>query len=118
MEVADRIHRRTLGVANWYLLEDGGRLTVVDAGTPADWHTLEPAVRSLGRTLDDVEAVLLTHAHSDHTGFAERARSEAHKRVFIHDADAEQAKGAKPPKNQAGFTRYLLRPEAYRTLSG
>jgi glyoxylase-like metal-dependent hydrolase (beta-lactamase superfamily II) len=40
----------------------------------------------------DVEAVLLTHAHSDHTGFAERARTEAHAAVRIHGADAEVAK--------------------------
>jgi glyoxylase-like metal-dependent hydrolase (beta-lactamase superfamily II) len=118
MEVAEGIHRQTLGVANWYLVEDGGRLTVVDAGTPADWSTLQEALGSLRRTLDDVEAVLLTHAHSDHTGFAERARSEANKRVYIHTADGERARGAKPPKNQAGLGRYLLRPEAYRTLVG
>ncbi len=118
MEVAQGIHRRTLGVANWYLVEDGGRLTVVDAGTPSDWHVLQGALVSLRKTLDDVDAIVLTHAHSDHTGFAEQARSEAGTPVYIHDADAEGAKGATPPKNQAGFRRYLLRPEAYRTLIG
>lgn len=118
MEVAPGIHRQTLGVANWYLVEDGGRLTAVDAGTPSDWHALHGALGSLRKTLDDLDAVLLTHAHGDHTGFAERARSEAGKRVYVHDADAERARGAPAPKNQAGFTRYLLRPEAYRTLIG
>ena len=114
MEVANGIHRQTLGVANWYLVEDGGRLTVVDAGTPADWETLHLALGTIGRKLEDVDAVLLTHAHSDHTGFAERARAEAHTRVLIHEADAERAKGAKPPNNQAGFGRYWceLRPGA------
>jgi glyoxylase-like metal-dependent hydrolase (beta-lactamase superfamily II) len=34
-----------------------------------------------------LEAVLLTHAHSDHTGFAERARAESGARVWTHRAD-------------------------------
>jgi glyoxylase-like metal-dependent hydrolase (beta-lactamase superfamily II) len=76
-------------------------------------------VGSLGRALDDLEAVLLTHAHSDHTGFAERARTEADATVRIHRADAEMARGGKLAwKNEAGTTKYLLRAEAYRTLFG
>jgi glyoxylase-like metal-dependent hydrolase (beta-lactamase superfamily II) len=116
--VARGIHRQTLGIVNWYVVEDGGKLSVVDAGTPADWKLLLAAVASLGRRVQDVEAILLTHAHSDHTGFAERARSEAGIRIMIHEADADRAKGVKPPKNEAGFGRYLLRVEAWRTLIG
>ena len=63
-----------------------------------------------------MEAILLTHAHADHTGFAERARSEAGARVLVHKADAAVATGdAKPGKNDAGLARYLLRGEFYRT---
>jgi hypothetical protein len=53
-----------------------------------------------------------------HTGFAERARSEANATVRIHEADAEVAKTGAVPKNEAGVGRYLLRVEAYRTLFG
>lgn len=113
--VAEGIHRRTLGVANWYLVEEQDRLTIVDAGTPADWRLLLDGLAELGRSLGDVEAILLTHAHSDHTGFAERARSEAGARVLVHEEDADRARGAEPPKNEAGLGRYLLRLEAYRT---
>ncbi len=63
----------------------------------------------------DMEAVLLTHAHADHTGFAERARAEAGARIWVHQADAAVAKGAKPGKNDGGMARYLLRAEFYRT---
>ena len=90
----------------------------MDAGAPGDWDLLVRAIGSLGRTLEDVEAVLLTHAHSDHTGFAERARTEAHAVVWIHAADAESARTGKVMKNEGGVGRYLLRPQAYRTLFG
>ena len=68
-------------------------------------------------TPDDLEAVLLTHGHSDHTGFAERARTDVGATVWVHQADAARAKGAKVPKNEAGFGPYLLKAESYRTLA-
>ena len=116
MEVADGIHRLTQGVSNFYLVEDGGRLVVVDAGAAGDWDLLVSALSFMGRTLVDLEAVLVTHAHSDHTGFAEQARSTAGSRVWIHQADADLVKGAKPPKNEAGMGRYLRYTEAWKTL--
>jgi glyoxylase-like metal-dependent hydrolase (beta-lactamase superfamily II) len=118
MQVANGIHRLTQGVSNFYLVEDGGKLTLVDAGAAGDWGLLIQALDELGRKPEDLEAVLVTHAHSDHTGFAERARTEADSAVWIHEADAAAAKGAKPPKNEASVGRYLIHAEAYRTLVG
>lgn len=119
MQVAEGIHRLTRGVVNWYLVGDGGKLVLVDAGAPGDWDLFARTVASLGRSFEDVEAVLLTHAHSDHTGFAQRARTEAATTIWIHADDEHMARTGEPPgKNQAGTARYLLRPEAYRTLFG
>ena len=118
MEVAEGVHRLTQGVVNFYLVEEGGKLTLVDAGAPGDWDAFARAVGSLGRTLEDLDAVVLTHAHSDHTGFAERARTDAGAIVRIHRGDEQMARTGAAPKNQSGVARYLLRPEAYRTLFG
>jgi glyoxylase-like metal-dependent hydrolase (beta-lactamase superfamily II) len=71
---------------------------------------------ALGRGLDCLDAVLITHAHSDHTGVAERARTTATAPVWLHHADAAVAKGAKPTKNDGKARSYLLRVEFYRTL--
>jgi glyoxylase-like metal-dependent hydrolase (beta-lactamase superfamily II) len=117
MQVAPGIHRLSAGVVNFYLLEEGGRVLVVDAGAPKDWNTLLQGIQAMGRTLADVEAILLTHAHSDHTGFAERARREAGTKVLVHEADAAVARGAKPPKNDGSVTSYLLKPAFYRTTA-
>ena len=116
MQVSQGVHRVTGGVCNFYLVEEGGRLLLVDAGAPRDWDLLVKALPAIGRRLEDLEAVLVTHAHSDHTGFAERARSTTAAPVWIHEADAAVAKGAKPQKNDGKASRYLLRVEFYRTL--
>jgi glyoxylase-like metal-dependent hydrolase (beta-lactamase superfamily II) len=42
---------------------------LVDAGAPRDWELLVRALASMGRGLDNLDAVLITHSHSDHTGF-------------------------------------------------
>jgi len=114
-EVAPGIHRPMAGVVNWYLVEDGGGLALVDAGAPKDWPALVQALSSMGRTLSDLDAVLLTHAHTDHTGMAEHARKDAGATVRIHEADVPVARGAKPGKNERGIGGYLLKAEAWRT---
>jgi glyoxylase-like metal-dependent hydrolase (beta-lactamase superfamily II) len=87
LEVAPGIHRVADSYTNWYLVEDAGRLTVVDAGVPRSWQSLHEALARLGRKPSDIEAVVLTHAHFDHVGFAERARSELHVPVYVHEND-------------------------------
>jgi glyoxylase-like metal-dependent hydrolase (beta-lactamase superfamily II) len=116
VQVQEGIHRLTRGVVNFYLIEEGGKLVLVDAGAPGDWDLLVQTLATLGRRLGDLEAVLLTHAHADHIGVAERARTSAGAPVWVHQADAELAKGAKPAKNDGKARSYLLRVEFYRTL--
>jgi glyoxylase-like metal-dependent hydrolase (beta-lactamase superfamily II) len=86
-EVAPGVHRITNSYTNWYLLEEKGRLTIVDAGVPSSWQSLQDALGRLGRKASDVEALVLTHAHFDHVGFAERARRELGVPVFVHEDD-------------------------------
>jgi glyoxylase-like metal-dependent hydrolase (beta-lactamase superfamily II) len=118
VQVADGIHRLTNGVSNFYVVDEGGKLILVDAGIPRDWGRLVHALPGLGHTADDLAAVLLTHAHSDHTGFAERARADAHAEVWIHEADVAVAKGGPQGKNQGKLGKYLVRAEAWRTIFG
>jgi glyoxylase-like metal-dependent hydrolase (beta-lactamase superfamily II) len=115
VQVAEGIHRLTQGVVNFYLIDDGGRLTVVDAGAPADFDLFARSVAALGRSITDVDAVLITHAHSDHAGFAERARTTAHAPVWVHAADAESLRTGKAGKNDGSATAYLAKPAFYKT---
>jgi glyoxylase-like metal-dependent hydrolase (beta-lactamase superfamily II) len=85
--VAEGVHRVEDAYTNWYLVEDDAGITVVDTGVPTSWGSLLAALRELGRSTDDVAAVVLTHAHFDHLGFAERARRELGVPVHVHEND-------------------------------
>ena len=87
-DVADGVHRVGEHFVNWYLIEESGQLTVVDAGLPASWRSLLEALKAIGRAPGDVEALVLTHAHFDHIGFAERARVELGIPVWVHENDS------------------------------
>src|SRR4051794_32788916 len=88
LNVADGVHRVVDAYTNWYLVEDEAGLTVVDAGVPTSWRSLHAALAALGRSSRDLRAVVLTHAHFDHVGFAERARRELEIPVYVHEDDA------------------------------
>jgi glyoxylase-like metal-dependent hydrolase (beta-lactamase superfamily II) len=108
--VVPGVYRLGSRYVNWYLIEDGGRLTVVDAAIPGYWAELEPALAKLGKNLGDVAALLLTHAHSDHTGVAGRLR-ERGVPVHLHPGDEELMRTGKEPwKREASPLPHLWRP--------
>ena len=107
-EIAPGVHRLATRYTNWYLLETGGRLTVLDAGLPGDWRAFSTALSRLGRSSSDIDAVLITHHHPDHAGNAERIRG-AGARVLAHPADAPYLRGERRLSNRA-VVRYLRHP--------
>jgi len=93
MEVAVGIHRLGTSLVNFYAIEEGGKLTLIDAGLPGYWRHLVRFLESTGKELADIEAVVLTHAHIDHIGFSQRLHSTEGTPVRVHPADAPFATG-------------------------
>ena len=115
MEVATGVRRLGSRYTNFYLIEEQGKLTLLDAGLPGYWKQLVVELERMGRHLQDIDAVLITHHHRDHVGVAERVRQAAAARVHAHIADAPFISGrrsSRPPN----FLGQLWRPFVFRYL--
>ena len=111
-DVAKGIHRIEDAYTNWYLVEEGDRLTVVDCGVPASWSSLATTLTALGRRTTDIDAVILTHGHFDHLGFAERARAQLGVPVWLHTNDFPLAKNPSQYAHPTSRIKYLTKPGA------
>jgi glyoxylase-like metal-dependent hydrolase (beta-lactamase superfamily II) len=89
--VVPGVHRLEHAYVNCYLVEEGTGVTIVDAAFPSTWRHLMSALDAIGRTATDIEAVILTHGHFDHVGFAVRAVTELSVPVWVHPGDRRLA---------------------------
>ncbi|HZC30531.1 MAG TPA: MBL fold metallo-hydrolase, partial [Gaiellaceae bacterium] len=112
--VADGVVRLGSELVNFHLVEEDGAVTVVDAGSPAYRTQLEDGLKLLGRTKEDVAAVILTHAHEDHLGFAAELRVP----VYVHTDDESLAlTGKSAKKNEASPFPYLRHAHAWKLIA-
>jgi glyoxylase-like metal-dependent hydrolase (beta-lactamase superfamily II) len=104
-EVAEGVYRLGTRWLNFYVVEEGGEFTLIDAGYPGYWKHLVGAVEVLGTSLSAIRAVILTHHHADHVGTAQRLRSTTGAQVFVGEADAWIVSGRYPSHANRGFYR-------------
>lgn len=58
----------SLGFVSAYVLVRGNTAAIADSGTPGSSDAIGASLATLGVTYDDVEHIVLTHAHGDHVG--------------------------------------------------
>ncbi|MGF1240326.1 MBL fold metallo-hydrolase [Streptomyces sp. 2-6] len=102
------------GLYSFYI--DAPQPAIVDTGiatSPAEG--MAPALKALGRRIEDVRWILLTHGHIDHVGgaYALWERTGRRARVVIHEADAPmlRSRRAHVEEYRAGRGPYLRDPE-------
>ena len=71
-----------------YVIETTKGLVLVDAGLQSDAGLLKSQLEHLGLDWKQIRAILITHAHGDHSGGAERLRTETGARVYAGRGDA------------------------------
>jgi glyoxylase-like metal-dependent hydrolase (beta-lactamase superfamily II) len=108
MRLAPHLHRIGNDIVAAYLVDTDEGVTVIDAGLAGQWQDLNAELTSMGRTVDDIRGVILTHGDTDHLGFAERLRRDHGVPVYVHEADAARARGEF--KSKASYGRIKLGP--------
>ena len=116
-QVADNVYRLGSKGHNYYLIRDGDSLTVIDAGCSREWNKLSAAVwRAMGLQLSAVDAVLVTHVHSDHIGLGKRAQEERWP-VYVNSEDEARALGTYEGRFSAKATDLpLLSLQTWRNM--
>ena len=115
-EVGEGIHRLGASYVSWYLIAEGRGVTLVDTGNPNQYGQLPAALSRLGRTIGDVEAIVLTHAHGDHLGSSARIQDESGAPVHVHRGDGALARGEAHREYERHFVRDLHRWYAWKAL--
>ncbi|WP_024795587.1 MBL fold metallo-hydrolase [Tomitella biformata] len=72
-----------------YAMESRNGLVLVDAGWDDDaaWAGLQAGIESIGYSMADIEGVVLTHFHPDHTGLVGRVREASGAWIGMHESD-------------------------------
>lgn len=86
-------------------------MTIVDAGLPAHWPRITNWLEETVYKLDDVAALLLTHADVDHVGFA-RTLLDRGVPVYCHPDDLPLPRG-QPQSPPGWMLRNLWRPRFF-----
>lgn len=124
MRLGPQLHRIGNDIVAVYLVETPEGVTVIDAGLAGQWRDLTAELAAMGRTIDDIRGVVLTHGDSDHIGFAERLRRDHGVPIYVHAADAARARGEESTKPAWGrlklgatlrFLWYSVRKGGLRT---
>ncbi len=117
-EIVPGVYGLGTSMVNWYLVEQDGRLTAVDAGLPGFAKTLESDLAQIGHRTEELEAVVLTHSDGDHTGLVPRLH-EAGARVLVHERDDPTLRRPRLKKSDAGAAAllpYLTRAQPWRLI--
>ena len=110
-DIVPGVHRLGSSTVNWYLVEQDGRFTAVDAGMPGFKRNLGADLASVGASVGDVEALILTHSDGDHIGLANELH-EAGAKVLINSSDAATLR--KPGAKGGDAAPVNILPELWR----
>lgn len=81
------------GANNAYLLDAADRTVLIDTGSPEAEPALKTGLESAGVSFEDVDDVLLTHWHPDHSGLARSIQQAGDATVHLHERDAPLLSG-------------------------
>ena len=109
--VVDGVYQLASGYVNSFLVDGDEGVVLVDTLLPNKDDVIAAGLSEIGRSFNDLSAVLLTHSHTDHSGGAAAVKAAASAEVYASEADAPAVRGdVKPPPPP---TPLYLKPFAF-----
>lgn len=99
------------GYSRSYIVDGDEGVTLIDTGLPNRHGNVVEALSSIGRSVRDIRAIAITHAHADHYGGAAALKSASHAPLFASHIDAPAIRGDEPTTPPPVFSRFrFLKP--------
>ncbi|MCF7949216.1 MAG: MBL fold metallo-hydrolase [Spirochaetia bacterium] len=88
---AYEVNRISMGMVNAYLVKTEKQLFLIDTGLAGKQSIarIEAACGRMGRSVGDIDMILLTHTHHDHAGGAAECKSRSAAPILLHKDEAE-----------------------------
>ena len=91
-EIGYGVYRISSGRSNSYLLS-GDDLTLVDTGLPGEAGGILDSITKIGRRCEDLNYILITHAHMDHMGSVAAIKKASGAKVVSSNMEVEFIEG-------------------------
>ena len=113
MKITDNIHIIPNVQANSYLIVEPDGLTIIDTGMPFSEKQTLKYIASLGRSVEEIRHILITHADLDHYGCLSALKETSGARTYASLPEAEaMARGvsSRPVNSSVGrFQGFVIR---------
>jgi glyoxylase-like metal-dependent hydrolase (beta-lactamase superfamily II) len=97
MKVAEGVYRpEGLRVSDVYILVSEDAVTLIDTGTARDVGRIVGQIEQQGHSASEIRSIILTHAHSDHTGGVKELVRRSGAQVLAHREEVPYLQRAKP----------------------
>ena len=116
-QIINGVHQVSAGV-NAFIVDGDDGVVLVDTGLPRRHGRIIEGLQTIGRSLDDVRAILITHAHVDHAGGAAALAEGSGADVFASSADAAAIEGTEPMGPPPVLDRAAFLKPLFRLLPG
>ena len=108
-EIIPNVYQLTIRAVNLVLIVEE-ELTLIDSGLRGSPAKIAGFVHHLGRSMEELGLIIVTHNHFDHIGGLAELRTLTKAKVAAHRADVVDASGELPYPGGRGVSRLLRIP--------
>jgi glyoxylase-like metal-dependent hydrolase (beta-lactamase superfamily II) len=109
--IAPGVHTISLGFVNSILLDDDEGPVILDTGMPDSADKIIGGLKELGHAPEDVQKIIVTHKHIDHTGSLADLKSATGAPAVMHPVDAKSVRmgeSIRPVKPSPGLFSKIM----------